>query len=184
MRTLRASSRRRAGDRRHQPRPRGDAVDDGGFRQDLYYRLAVFPIAVPPLHQRRGDVELLVWSFARELGESMGKTIEKIPRRQLAALGRYPWPGNVRELRNVVERAMILATPPTLRLEVPGRSLAGGRAADPDLTLDAAQRRHIARVLERCDWKVRGAGGAAEVLGLNPATLDSRMKKLGIRRPR
>ncbi len=156
------------------------AVVAGTFREDLFYRLNVFPITVPPLRERRGDIQLLVWAFVRQLGESMGKTIESIPSRALEALERYRWPGNVRELKNVVERAMILATTPTLPLQVPG-------SADPgtvrDLTLDALERRHILEVLEQCGWRVRGAGGGAEILGINPATLDSRMMKLGIRRP-
>jgi DNA-binding NtrC family response regulator len=99
----------------------------------------------------------------------------------LEALTRHSWPGNVRELRNVVERALILSQPPTLRVRLPRSCDATPRR---EMTLEAVQRRHILEVLEQCSWRVRGTDGAAEVLGVNPATLDSRMKKLGIRRPR
>jgi transcriptional regulator with GAF, ATPase, and Fis domain len=98
------------------------AVQEGKFREDLYYRLHVFPITVPPLRERREDVPLLVWAFVQEFSRSMGKTIEAIPRRTMQALQEYPWPGNIRELSNVIERAMILSIGPTLCVEVPARA--------------------------------------------------------------
>jgi transcriptional regulator with GAF, ATPase, and Fis domain len=154
------------------------AVRDGKFRDDLYYRLSVFPIRLPPLRQRPEDIPLLVWAFVRELEPAMGKTFQWIPRVVLEALQRYDWPGNVRELRNVVERALIVCPNPVLRVEVPQ---ATGSAAE-DLTLVAVERRHIRSVLLRTGWRVSGRHGAAALLGLKPTTLESRMAKLGIKR--
>jgi transcriptional regulator with GAF, ATPase, and Fis domain len=159
------------------------AVKEGRFREDLYYRLNVFPIRVPPLRERREDIPLLAWAFVEEFGRTMGKTITAIPRATLEALQRYDWPGNVRELRNVIERAMIVTQGPTLRIELPppaGTAVTGEPAED--LTLDECQRRHIRTVLEKTGWRVSGAHGAAVLLGLKPTTLESRMAKLGIRR--
>ncbi|MFI5396840.1 MAG: sigma 54-interacting transcriptional regulator [Candidatus Binatia bacterium] len=157
------------------------AVREGRFRQDLYYRLNVFPIVVPPLRERRDDIPLLVWTFVKEFGAGMGKSIETIPRKTMESLQAHPWPGNVRELRNVIERAMILTTGPALHVE-----LAGSEAplSDPgSSTLEEVDRRHILSVLARTNWRVRGKDGAAEILGLKPTTLGSRMHKIGIRRP-
>jgi len=152
-------------------------VEAGRFRRDLFFRLAVFPIRVPPLRERRGDVPLLVWSMVQELGAGMNKAVEDIRRRDMDALQRYDWPGNVRELRNVVERALILCTGPTLSIRPPASKSTGGEVA---MTLDEAQRRHILKVLESTGGKIRGDGGAADVLGLKPSTLRSRMQRLGI----
>jgi formate hydrogenlyase transcriptional activator len=159
-------------------------VKDGSFREDLYYRLNVFPIRVPALRERPEDIPLLVWGFVQQLGRNIGKTIELIPRSTMEALQSYVWPGNIRELRNVVERALIVAQGPALDIELPPRPGAPVPVGPPpeDLTLDEAQRRHILAVLRRTCWRVSGAGGAAEVLGLKPTTLASRMSKLGIRR--
>jgi PAS domain S-box-containing protein len=156
-------------------------VAEGRFREDLYYRLNVFPIRLPPLRERREDIPMLVWAFAKELGRAMGKTIESIPRAAMEALQQYPWPGNVRELRNVVERALIVAEGPALRIEPPSLAPAAQDSAEL-LTLDEVQRRHIRAVLEKTGWRVSGERGAAAVLGLKPTTLESRMAKLGIRR--
>ena len=166
------------------------AVAEGRFRDDLYYRLNVFPVAVPPLRARPEDIPLLAWQFVKELSESMGKPIEHIAEDSMAALLAYPWPGNVRELRNLIERAMILARGPTLQVAVrpplipvadkaPERIPAKASAA----TLEAMEREHILRVLEQSGWRIRGSGGAAERLGIKPTTLESRMKRLGLRRP-
>lgn len=155
-------------------------IDQGKFREDLYYRLNVFPIEVPPLRERREDIPALVWSFVKELGESMGKSIERIPASDMAALSRAPWAGNIRELRNLVERSLILCEGTTLRLE-PKRYLSG--AAGAVLTLDEVQRRHILDVLGRTDWRIRGPSGAAQQLGMKPTTLEARIKKLGLARP-
>jgi transcriptional regulator with GAF, ATPase, and Fis domain len=157
----------------------------GRFRQDLYYRLNVFPIGLPPLRERAADVPMLVWQFAREFAQSMGKVVDRIPEDTMAALQAYAWPGNVRELRNVVERAMILCRDGALRVALPEGHHAGAAApAFAEGTLAERERREIETVLARCGWRIRGSGGAAERLGLKPTTLESRMKKLGIERPR
>ncbi len=156
------------------------AVAEGHFREDLYYRLNVFPITAPPLRERREDIPLLVWAFIEEFSKAMGKPIQAIAKASLRALQQNDWPGNVRELRNAVERAMILASGPTLRIDPPG--VAATPAARGLATLAEVEREHIQRVLEFTHWRVRGAGGAAEILGLPPTTLESRMAKLGLRR--
>jgi len=154
-------------------------VRDGTFREDLYYRLNVFPITVPPLRARHGDIPLLTWSFVREFAQAQGKTIEQIPKRTMEALQRYAWPGNVRELRNLVERAVILSAGPTLNVDLPAPL---GQPASVDTTLEAVWRRHITQVLDEVQWRIRGVGGAAERLGLKASTLESRIRKLGIKR--
>jgi transcriptional regulator with GAF, ATPase, and Fis domain len=155
------------------------AVQAGRFREDLYYRLQVFPILVPPLRARQDDIPLLVWAFVQEFSRRMGKTIDTIPRATMQALQSYPWLGNVRELRNIIERAMILSTGATLRVEVP----AGGGATTPThQSLAEVERRHIEEVLEQTGWRIRGKGGAAERLDLKPTTLEARMQKLGLQR--
>ncbi len=159
------------------------AMQEERFRSDLYYRLNVFPIAVPPLRERRDDIPPLVQSFVKRYGAKMGKQIEAIPQRRMAALQAYTWPGNVRELENVIERAVILSQGPKLELgdwrPQPGDVTTGGPGVP---TLDELQRQHILEVLELTNWRVSGASGAAELLGLRPTTLEARMKKLGIRR--
>jgi transcriptional regulator with GAF, ATPase, and Fis domain len=156
-----------------------EGIRNGRFREDLYYRLNVFPIAVPPLRERREDIPLLVWRFLEEFSARMGKRITQVPRRTMEALQRHPWPGNVRELRNVLEHAAILTTGDTLRVPM----LEAGHAALPVArTLEAVERAHIVRVLEETGWHVKGPLGAAAMLGLEPSTLYSRMKKLGIDR--
>ena len=156
-------------------------VAQGAFREDLYYRLNVFPIAVPPLRERREDIPLLVWTFAKQFGTGLGKPVERIPQETMEALLRYPWPGNIRELRNVIERALILSESSTLR--VPVGAAAGPLAAAPT-TLADAERQHILAALQQTGWRVRGREGAAALLGLKPTTLESRLKKLGLQRPR
>ena len=159
------------------------ALAEGRFREDLYYRLSVFPIAVPPLRDRREDIPLLVWAIIERRQAALDRRIERVPQRVMDALVRYAWPGNVRELENVIERALILSTGSTLALEE-SFSASGGRHARPGAErLDHIEREHIRRVLERCDWRINGPGHAADVLGLHPNTLRSRMAKLGIRRP-
>lgn len=156
------------------------AVREGRFRQDLFYRLDVFPIELPPLRERAGDIPLLSWTFVREFSNAMGKQIEKISAESMSTLIAYSWPGNIRELRNVIERAMILAQGPVLHVKLGHKpvQLDPGKAMDG--TLDQAERAHIVRALERSGWRIRGANGAAEQLGIKPTTLESRMKKLGI----
>lgn len=158
------------------------AVQGGKFRQDLFYRLNVFPINVPPLRERPEDIPLLLWAFVREFVESMARPVESIPRRTMEALTRYSWPGNVRELRNTVERAMIVHRGPRLEIPVPSGT-ALRREELQSTSLDAVQRRHILKCLERTRWRLRGQGGAAELLDMKPSTLEYRMKKLNIQRP-
>jgi len=153
-------------------------VRAGGFREDLYYRLNVFQIAVPPLRERREDILPLVWSFVQEFSKRMGKRIESIPQKGVEALQAYPWPGNVRELRNVTERAMIITTGPVLHLDVPKIAQSGEASG----TLEEVEKRHIIEALNTTGWRVSGKHGAAEILGINPKTLESRMQKLGIKR--
>jgi len=154
-------------------------VSEGKFREDLFYRLNVFPITVPPLRDRSEDIEELVWSFVAEFGERMGKRIETINKESMNALIQYSWPGNVRELRNLVERSMILATGKTLQVTLPQDS---GRSSRKARTLQETERGAILDALERSGGRIRGGRGAADILGLKPTTLESRMKKLGIRR--
>ena len=155
------------------------AVKEGKFREDLFYRLNVFPIPVPPLRERKEDISLLVWSMVKEFSQVFGKTIERIPKKNMEALERYRWPGNIRELRNMVERAMILNKGPILVIDVPD---AAAGAVSPTMSLHEMERTHIVSVLERTGWRVRGSNGAAEILALKPTTLDSMIKKLGIAR--
>jgi formate hydrogenlyase transcriptional activator len=154
-------------------------VSEGGFREDLYYRLNVFQITVPPLRERREDILPLVWSFVQELSKRMGKRIESIPQKCVEALQAYPWPGNVRELRNITERAMIITTGPVLYLDIPKIAQSG---ADQSGTLEEVERRHIIEALNTTGWRVSGKDGAAEILGINPKTLESKMQRLGIQR--
>ena len=155
-------------------------VREGRFREDLYYRLCVFPINVPPLRERREDIAILASAFIQEFATSMGKQIQSISKPNLDALERYPWPGNVRELRNAIERAVILSKGPTLQVELPTSILS---ATPRSFTMRDAEHEHIGSVLELTGWRIRGKDGAAELLDMRPSTLRSRMAKLGLRRP-
>ena len=166
------------------------AVGAGTFRADLYYRLAVFPIEVPPLRARREDIPLLVWYFLAQFHQTLQKSIDTIPAAAMDRLTAYDWPGNIRELRNVVERAVIISKGTTLLLDdafdarrSSPRSPVPSAAPPSGRTLEEVERAHIVEVLESCGWAIRGRGQAAERLGLHPSTLYSRMKKLGIGRP-
>ena len=159
-----------------------DAVRDRTFREDLFYRLNVFPIVVPPLRERVEDIPALVRTFIDEFSRSFGKTIESISEESMRELQRYPWPGNVRELRNVVERAVIVASGRQLVFAIP--RLGERPMPQPAMTLSALEVEHIRAVLDDTGWRVRGSGGAAERLGIKPTTLESRMAKLGIARQR
>jgi len=168
-------------------------IEKGRFRLDLFYRLSVFPIHVPPLRERREDIPLLVSHLVEKKAARIAKVIHRIPRELLDELARYDWPGNVRELENVIERAVILSQGPSLALgdtlgAPPGRRPVGQAAAMPEdersrWSLEEAERDHIVRVCTACGWKIQGPGGAAEVLGINPSALYYRMKKHGIVRP-
>jgi PAS domain S-box-containing protein len=155
-------------------------VAEGAFREDLYYRLNVFPIHVPPLRERLEDIPPLVWRFVDEFSKTFGKRIESLDRDSLAALQRYSWPGNIRELRNTVERAMIVAKGRRLVIAPPQASAAAIRRSHKLVDIE---KEHIRGVLESTHWRIRGAGGAADRLGLKPTTLETRMIKLGLKRP-
>ncbi len=172
-------------------------VAEQKFRSDLYYRLNVFPVRVPALRERPEDIPLLVRHFVQQLSRRLGKVIDAIPAETMAALARYPWPGNIRELQNVIERAVILTTGPVLtvriedlRASIPEAALAPAAARNgvpaPPLgnireALEEAERQQIVAALEKSNWVVAGADGAAARLGLKRSTLQSRMQKLGIR---
>ena len=159
-----------------------EEVRKGGFRDDLWFRLSVFPITVPPLRDRIDDIPLLVDFYVEKISRRLGKTIEVIPAGVMDALRNYRWPGNVRELENVLERAVINSSGPKLRLvdelKKPLKNLPASQK-----TLEAVERDHIVRMLEQTGWKVSGKNSAAEVLGLNRSTLRARMRKLDIRKP-
>jgi transcriptional regulator with GAF, ATPase, and Fis domain len=157
-----------------------EMVREGGFRQDLYYRLNVFPIYIPPLRERGDEIHSLTEEFIKEFSRKMGKSIKSVDHDTILAMQRYPWPGNIRELRNVIERAMIISSSETLALQLP--SISQFAVREP-LQMNDAERRHIITVLERTNWRIKGKNGAAEILGLKPSTLHSKMKKLGIDRP-
>jgi formate hydrogenlyase transcriptional activator len=169
------------------------SVQDHQFRQDLYYRLNVFPIHVPSLRERAEDIPILVRHFAQQFSRRMKKTIDTIPTETMTALERYDWPGNIRELQNLIERAVILSRGTTLQAplgELRARATApdthtdaAPRSAD-GLTLEEAERRHIVAALESTSWVVGGDHGAAARLGMKRSTLQFRMQKLGIVRPR
>src|SRR5258705_11740566 len=160
-------------------RPIAQAVKEEKFREDLFYRLDVFPIEVPPLRERREDIPLLSWTFVKEFSNSMGKAIDAIADDSMVALLGYPWPGNIRELRNVIERAMILSRGSTLHIKL-GHPTSRPQVTNTAGTLVEAERDHILQALERCSWRIRGSNAAAELLGVKPTTLESRIKKLGL----
>jgi PAS domain S-box-containing protein len=155
-------------------------VTEGKFRRDLFYRLNVFPIIIPPLRDRPEDIPLMVWAFVKEFQKRMGKEIVSISKKSMDALQSYSWPGNVRELRNVIEHAMIVSSDKTLVVDAPK---AASLEAPGARNLEDMERGHIVSVLAKNGWRVGGKGGAAEVLGLKRSTLYSKMKKLGIHRP-
>jgi transcriptional regulator with GAF, ATPase, and Fis domain len=168
------------------------AVRDGRFRRDLYHRLAIFPIHLPPLRERREDIPLLAAYLIMRKATQLGRNIESIPTSVMDRLLAYDWPGNVRELENVLERAIILSPGTSLRQEAfllgsVAQSITRRVAAIPDVsegsTLKAREREHILQTCQATGWKIKGPDGAAKVLDINPGTLFARMKKLGIRRP-
>jgi transcriptional regulator with GAF, ATPase, and Fis domain len=160
------------------------AVEEGNFRPDLYYRLNVFPILIPPNRERKEDIELLVNYFTAKYSTKLGRKVETIPKKTMDSLLAYHWPGNVRELENIIERAVILMQGSTLRVD----DLLDVRPYDAALqgssveTLEYVERSHILNALEKTNWVIEGKRGAALALGLNPGTLRSRMKKLGIKK--
>jgi len=156
-------------------------VAEGEFRSDLFYRLNVFPISMPPLRERPEDIPLLVRYFAQKLARRNNKSFETIPSEEMEALTHYHWPGNVRELENLIERAVILSPGPVLR--IPLAELRLPVENSKPATLEAAEREHILRTLRETRWVIGGPAGAAARLGMRRTTLQSRMKKLGISRP-
>ena len=162
----------------------------GRFREDLWYRLNVFTITVPPLRERPEDIPLLVKHFVDFFNKAFGKSLNKIPTSVIESLQRYHWPGNVRELKHVIERAAINSAGNTMQLAeafaAPALSpslTADNSASVSFLSLEEMERQHTLRVLAKVGWKIEGKGGAADILDINPGTLRSRMKKLGIRKP-
>ena len=159
-----------------------EEVRKGRFRQDLYYRLNVFPITVPPLRQRKDDIPLMVQAFVERYSRKLGKQITSIPKETMKALQDYPWPGNVRELESIIERAVILCPGPVLqladKLEISSPPLSSAMR-----TLEETERNQILKILSETRWRIEGKDGAAAILGIHPSTLRARMHKLGIVRP-
>jgi formate hydrogenlyase transcriptional activator len=158
------------------------AVNEGRFRQDLYYRLHVFPIVLPTLRERREDIPLLARHFLEAYRVKLNRPVLELSPESMARLTSYAWPGNVRELQNVIERAVILARSPVVTIE-PQSLTTVNAASESTSNLIDVERRHILRVLESVHWRIYGMSGAAAQLGMNPSTLRSRMKKLGLSRP-
>jgi len=169
------------------------AVQKGRFRLDLYYRLNVYPIVLPPLRERQQDIGLLAQTFLREASRRLGRMFDPISENVLQALRTYDWPGNVRELQNVIERAAVLSQGRLLQLPEEWTSMSlNGSAVEEEVelvntgsresTLEDLERNHILQVLHDTQWRIEGPRGAAVILGLKPSTLRSRMQKLGIRR--
>ena len=156
------------------------AVADGRFRADLYYRLNVFQITLPPLRVRRDDIPDLVWSLIKLHQHDLARHVTTVPQDVMDALMHYDWPGNVRELENVIERGLIRTSGETLRLDYPLRTASSSAVSSNDQTLDNVQRQHIEKVLLECGGRINGAGNAAVRLGLHPNTLRFRIKKLGV----
>ena len=154
-------------------------VEDGKFRQDLFYRLNVFPILIPPLRERSEDIPLLVRAFVQEFQTKLGKQIDRIPEKTMQTLQSYQWPGNIRELRNVLERALILSKDNSLVVHLPKNEYSTKDAAG---NFEDIMRREILSVLKKTSWRIAGRDGAAEILGLKRSTLYAKMKKLGIHR--
>jgi transcriptional regulator with GAF, ATPase, and Fis domain len=172
------------------------AIQEGRFRADLYYRLNVLPIVLPPLSQRRSDIPLLTSFFLERYSRQLGKQVMGVAQDTMEALSRYDWPGNIRELQNVIERAVVLSRGSVLRLGRDLLPLSGEGAIDDEKvvtsgghpsngesrSLEQLERAHILEVLSQTKWVIEGTNGAARILDLHPNTLRSRMKKLGLDR--
>jgi formate hydrogenlyase transcriptional activator len=172
----------------------GRLVAERKFRSDLFYRLNVFPIQIPPLRDRREDISLLVRYFVQKFSRTLNKAVQYVPADAMDALVSYSWPGNIRELENLLERAVLLSPGKELRvplselrsaLSAPAEEVAplaiSGKA--PVATLQEAERQHILRALRQTEWRIAGPRGAAAALGMKRTTLQARIRKLGIRRP-
>jgi transcriptional regulator with GAF, ATPase, and Fis domain len=171
-------------------------VAAGRFREDLYYRLNVFPIQVPPLRERMEDVPLLAKHFIETSAKDLHCAKPRLTRAAIAKLQSYEWPGNIRELRNVIERAIIISRDGVLDFDLPATESALVRSqqpvhakgdADPEFLTEAElqrrERNNLLAILEKTHWKIKGADGAAELLGVKPTTLKARIKKMGLSRP-
>lgn len=154
-------------------------VRENRFREDLFYRLNVFPISLPALRERKEDIPLLVRSIIEKISKEMGKRFSKISKHTIKKLQDYSWPGNIRELENIIERAIISSTEPILKIELPPQL---NIKNNENCSLEIVEREHILKVLNNTHWKIKGPNGAAEILKLNPSTLRDRMAKLGIKR--
>ncbi|MGI9455458.1 MAG: sigma-54 interaction domain-containing protein, partial [Aeoliella sp.] len=170
-------------------------VQQKRFRQDLYYRLSVFPLGVPSLHDRKDDIPQLAVHFLDQSCRKMGIETPKLRQRHIIELQQYSWPGNIRELQNIVERAVISSRSGPLQFHLPTHDVASSEPPEQeaiamagemmtDDEMRSLERQNLLAVLQHADWKVSGAGGAADFLGINPATLSSRMRAMGIKRPR
>ena len=157
-------------------------VADGNFREDLYYRLNVFPLTIPPLRKRKKDLPLLTQSFVNKFCKKLGKNIEMIPKDVMDRIETYSWPGNVRELENIIERAVIVSSGNSLQINDSLVTKTINNKNSSQATLQDAERDHILNILKDTDWVISGNKGAAKILDLNPNTLRSRMQKLGISR--
>ena len=156
-------------------------VNEGKFREDLYYRLNVFPIVIPPLRERREDIPALVWHILKDLSQRMGRSIDVVHVSTMQEFQKYSWPGNVRELRNVIERNLILSSGSFFRAEIPEMD----QKSNKNLRrFEEVEAEYFRNVLLATGWRIRGKRGAAEILGVKPTTLEARMKKLGIGRPK
>jgi formate hydrogenlyase transcriptional activator len=161
-----------------------EMVSEGKFRTDLFYRLNVFPVHVPPLRERQEDIPLLVRHFVEQFSRRMNKRVDTIASETMSALVRYHWPGNIRELQNLIERAVILSTGPVLKVPLSDlKSRPSAAATRHHETLEEAERKHVLAILEDTKWVVAGPNGAAARLGMKRSTLQFRMRKLGISRP-
>jgi transcriptional regulator with GAF, ATPase, and Fis domain len=158
-----------------------DEIKAGRFRQDLYYRLYVYPVHLPALRERKEDIPLLLQYFVVKAARKYGKVVKNISTKSIEALMQYNWPGNIREMEHMVERAVISATSPTISITAPvSKQIEASDTSPPLLTLADAERETIIRVLKYCNGRIRGPQGAADILDIKPTTLEARMKKLGI----
>jgi formate hydrogenlyase transcriptional activator len=161
-----------------------EAVREGRFRMDLYYRLLVVPVDVPPLRERREDIPALAAHFIARYSRQFGRRVEGISESMMRQLMAYDWPGNVRELENLLAREVVLCTGGVLNAPLFLPAAGAGASKAPPLSMESAERRHIENALASARWVLEGPKGAAAMLGMNPSTLRSRMKRLGIQRPR
>jgi transcriptional regulator with GAF, ATPase, and Fis domain len=159
-----------------------EEIRQGRFRQDLYYRLNVFPITVPPLRQRKEDIPLMAQAFMERYSRKMGKQITKIHQETMKVLQNYPWPGNVRELESIIERAVILCPGPVLQL-ADKLVISSPTLSAAMRTLEDMERSQILKILSETKWRIEGKDGAAAILGIHPSTLRARLHKLEIMRP-